>query len=177
MTPPEEAQMSKKEWKLVISPALLEKSEAEFYGEFPAELLELTPDTSGYAPVTDVSYRLTAAMITGNITVTGTLSCRISGECGRCLTPVEREVKVDDLCLFYDDYPEDGFDISEDLRAEMLLVMPMNLLCGDDCRGLCPVCGGNLNERDCHCRPADDFASSPAEESSPWGALDELKLK
>ena len=61
-------------------------------------------------------------------------------------------------------------DITEDVRNEMLIELPINLLCRDDCRGLCPKCGVNLNEVACGCRPEGGA------EASPWSALDGLSL-
>ena len=40
-------------------------------------------------------------------------------------------------------------DITDDLRQEILLSYPVRFLCREDCRGLCPRCGTNLNERSC----------------------------
>lgn len=42
-------------------------------------------------------------------------------------------------------------DLSPDLRENLLLALPMKALCRDDCRGLCPHCGANLNEETCNC--------------------------
>ena len=94
---------------------------------------------------------------------------RLSGLCGRCLEPVEEEVSADNICLFLEIGDEEEMDISEDIRSEMLLALPMTLLCSDDCRGLCPVCGANRNRTVCGCEP-------PAAGPSCWDALDDLKL-
>ena len=45
----------------------------------------------------------------------------------------------------------DSFDLSELLRADILLEIPSNFLCKEDCKGLCPSCGKNLNEGPCGC--------------------------
>lgn len=42
-------------------------------------------------------------------------------------------------------------DLSEALRQYTLLAMPMKPLCSEDCAGLCPVCGSNLNQAPCQC--------------------------
>jgi len=64
----------------------------------------------------------------------------------------------------------DGKTIELDpiLREQILLALPMNLVCTESCRGLCPVCGNNLNEKQCEChREAMD---------SRWMALRNIKL-
>jgi uncharacterized protein len=61
----------------------------------------------------------------------------------------EREVADEDLDLSY--YREDHIDLNELLREQFFLVLPMKPLCRDDCRGLCPQCGANLNAAACGC--------------------------
>jgi uncharacterized protein len=61
----------------------------------------------------------------------------------------EREIEEDDLATaFYDD---DRIDLGQLMREQFYLALPMKPLCRDDCRGLCPVCGTNLNDRTCVC--------------------------
>ena len=43
-------------------------------------------------------------------------------------------------------------EVGEDVRAELLLGLPMNPVCRPDCKGLCPVCGVNLNKQTCTCQ-------------------------
>jgi uncharacterized protein len=45
-------------------------------------------------------------------------------------------------------------DISEDVRQFLLLTIPLKLLCSDDCKGLCPLCGMNFNKGTCECTVA-----------------------
>ena len=48
--------------------------------------------------------------------------------------------------------PEDQWiDLSEPLREALLLELPQKQLCQSDCKGLCPQCGTNLNDRSCSC--------------------------
>ena len=42
-------------------------------------------------------------------------------------------------------------DLTEALRQYTLMAIPMKPLCSEDCAGLCPGCGGNLNQASCHC--------------------------
>lgn len=164
--------MNKKPFELKLSLALLEKEPITLEGEFPPEFLELEENDMLRA-AGPVRYRLDAQMITGNVTVNGKVSCPVEGECGRCLAPVTRLIAVDNLSLFYDELDAvDELDISEDVRTELLLALPMNLLCAEACKGLCPHCGANLNLGDCGCKPDGDPA--PPAKTSPWGVLDGL---
>ncbi|MGH7908117.1 MAG: YceD family protein [Candidatus Binataceae bacterium] len=53
----------------------------------------------------------------------------------------------------YSLYDGDEVDLTPLIREELLLAMPTRPLCREDCRGLCPHCGINLNYADCNCRP------------------------
>ncbi len=51
--------------------------------------------------------------------------------------------------VFY--YQNDEIDLNELIRENMLLAVPLKSLCREDCRGLCPLCGCNLNREKCSC--------------------------
>src|SRR4051812_28989107 len=62
----------------------------------------------------------------------------------------ERQIEEDDLSTaFYDD---DQIDLGQLMREQFYLALPMKPLCSDACRGLCPVCGINLNRGTCDCK-------------------------
>ena len=60
------------------------------------------------------------------------------------------EVGGDDLTTAF--YRDDRIDLVQMIREQMFLAMPMKPLHSDDCKGLCPSCGANLNETTCGCR-------------------------
>jgi uncharacterized protein len=111
----------------------------------------------------------------------GTLRTVVTGECRRCLTPVAAAVTADADALFTRD-PEaredpDAYPLAPDatevdlapaVREEVLLAVPRFLLCREDCRGLCPRCGQDLNAGPCGCAPAAD---------PRWRVLETLKDK
>lgn len=151
----------------------LEKQPVRLTGEEPAEFLDLGPHAT-FEIASPMTYDLAAHLVSGGILVTGRLAYRISGECGRCLKTVSPEIRVDDVTLHIERPDTESVDISEAVREEALLVLPYNLLCSPDCRGLCPRCGADLNKGDCGCPAADP---PPPAADSPWAALDQLKLK
>ena len=61
----------------------------------------------------------------------------------------EREVQDEDLDTSY--YRDDQIDLNELLREQFYLALPMKPLCREDCAGLCPQCGTNLNTGTCQC--------------------------
>ena len=103
----------------------------------------------------------------------GTVKTQLELPCSRCLEPFrypidlpfdlrflpasematedEREVPEEDLGTSY--YRDDKIDLNELLREQFYLALPMKPLCRDDCRGLCPQCGINLNTGRCDCAP------------------------
>ena len=79
----------------------------------------------------------------------------------------EREIEEDDLTTAF--YENEEIDLEQLMQEQFYLVLPMKPLCREDCTGLCPVCGKNLNRETCDCkRDWDD---------PRFAALRELKTK
>lgn len=66
------------------------------------------------------------------------------------VVPDELELKAEDLEVSY--YKGDVIDLDPMIMEQLLLQVPMKVLCQDECRGLCPTCGTNLNTGSCQCR-------------------------
>ena len=82
------------------------------------------------------------------LVVVAAIRCPAQTICGRCL--VEFTLTLTPETLFsYKIQAADVVDITEDVRQEIILAYPMVPLCRPDCKGLCAVCGQNLNERLC----------------------------
>ena len=103
--------------------------------------------------------------------VAGHVRTSLELDCSRCLEPFlvpvdatfdlryvpqaqnageeEREIRDEDLATAY--YREGLLDVTELLREQFQLALPMKPLCREDCRGLCPTCGTNLNQTRCGC--------------------------
>jgi uncharacterized protein len=104
----------------------------------------------------DLRLDLRLEAVVDGVLVSGTVGASIRAECGRCLEPVDDEVEVDVQELFaYDPGPEgddagtlegDFIDFEPVVRDAVVLGLPLNPLCGDDCAGLCDVCGEPLAE-------------------------------
>ena len=108
----------------------------------------------------------------GKAKVEGSVSLRIKAQCDRCLTEVPitfnlnfdrivaspdadtEEEEVDDLS-FMEGYQ---LDVETFVYNEILGNWPAKILCKEDCRGICPKCGQNLNIKDCGC---DTFVPDP----------------
>ena len=90
-----------------------------------------------------------------------TFQVLIDLECVRCLTGFQQTLNIEftELYAFSQRYmtdsglimPESGIiDLAPVLRDYILLEIPISPLCRPDCKGLCPICGNNLNETTCH---------------------------
>jgi uncharacterized protein len=104
----------------------------------------------------EIDLRLEAVM--EGVLVTGTAQAALEGECVRCLEPISDEVEVRFQELFvYDDLDvdpdeeievstlqDDLVDLEPLLRDAVVLALPFQPLCQDDCPGLCPECGARL---------------------------------
>lgn len=98
-----------------------------------------------------------------------------TAQCDRCLAPIEEKlgfsfdsVLVKKLADPNEDsdlvvVEDEKFDLDEYVRTNVILELPMKHLCKPDCRGLCPVCGKNLNEGECGCHRGGDSAFSVLE--------------
>jgi len=64
----------------------------------------------------------------------------------------EGELEVEEADLSTAFYEDDEIDLGQLMREQFYLALPMKPLCSDECRGLCPVCGTNLNRGTCGCK-------------------------
>ena len=104
----------------------------------------------------------------------GTATTVIQGECRRCLTPVATPLQLEIGALFTQDqdaeddpdaYPvapdATEIDVTPVLREELMLAAPRYVVCRDDCKGICPQCGKDLNAGPCDCEPANEARWQP----------------
>ena len=103
-------------------------------------------------------------------TVRGRIECNKSFTCDRCLTQsTQAQVHEFEEEFEKSEAVEDLIDITELLRDTLLAGQPMKNLCKADCKGLCPICGANLNDGECEC---DKFIVDPR-----LAALKDFKMK
>ena len=131
------------------------KEEESFFFEYCPDLTVDVPDGELILPV----------RIGGTVKITGRHSAFIEGEieftvkgdCTRCLTPTEKTFNMtfaETAGEDESDYPvvNDTVDLSKIADDKILTSIPVSFLCKDDCKGLCPVCGANLNDGEHKCK-------------------------
>jgi uncharacterized protein len=111
----------------------------------------------GVPPGSPVALDLRLESVIEGVLVTGTATVHVRGECVRCLTEISDTLEIDVQELFV--HPEseateeeasrledDLVDLEPLLRDGVVLDLPFQPLCREDCQGLCVECGANLND-------------------------------
>ncbi len=146
---------------------------------FSFEISEVLPDFE----YNGTTYRIIQPVIVSGfyqpgeteLMVTAEISACLAAPCDRCVT--ETEVAVDaamaevfSLIDSEETYLFAGNDLVIDkaVMDNIVLNMPMHVLCSEDCRGLCPHCGKDRNKENCDCETEKNKANSP------FAALDGL---
>jgi DUF177 domain-containing protein len=180
---------------MFISLQVLEQKEINFREEYPPDTIDLGPDMRQSAPLR-TSGRATLIEehhghkeVIQDIRVLGELATSVETACARCLVPVTREVARKFELLYRPRgvdggraeisvtqaeaeigyYTGDGIELRDVLGEQILLTVPMKVVCREGCKGLCPHCGRDRNQGECNCA-----ASVP---DPRWEALKELKDK
>ena len=101
----------------------------------------------------------------GAITLSATVYAHVTTRCARCGKPVEYDKETDVEFLLVKELEGEEEDLRDDvylvetdvvelddiLIPELILDMEMAVVCDEDCKGLCPKCGKNLNQGECGC--------------------------
>ena len=132
---------------------------------------EIDLDIDGTQLVRDVLFRGETERVDEKAHVRGTISTEVSVDCTRCLEPIDTKLEISFDAVFVETADEHGeietalvaeqldesvaeegrIDLAEVVREQILLGLSEHKYCRDDCRGLCPKCGGNRNLIDCKC--------------------------
>ncbi|MDA8308598.1 MAG: DUF177 domain-containing protein [Deltaproteobacteria bacterium] len=114
-----------------------------------------------------------------HIRITGTIKGALEVACHRCLKPfalpmdervdiylvTEEKIARDDEIelepdeLLYEFFDGEVIEVDRLVAEQIFLALPVKVLCSEDCKGICPRCGANLNEEACRCKT--DSSPSP----------------
>jgi uncharacterized protein len=173
----------------------LEIHPVDFNEHFAAGMIDLGPDmrqltaldTSGRAQLVREHHGKHESI--EDIRLDGEFSTRLEFACARCLEPVvedvsrsfdllyrplgvdagKEEISVTAAEAEIGYYQGEGLLLEDALREQVLLAIPLKAVCREDCKGLCPQCGANLNTEPCSC---EQSFRDPR-----WSALGELRNK
>lgn len=135
----------------------------EFDGEISRERLD---EITGYEFVSPVILKGVLESRAEIVTLKYNIQARLNAQCGRCLGRFIKDFSFDfEHIIVREIFGEDTGDyvVAEGDRVDMdelgvsdlLPEMPAKLLCREDCKGLCPKCGADLNKSDCGCNRSD----------------------
>ena len=177
--------------KLPIRDITPEGTDIEFeHGEDFLEKISPPPEGLWFRLAEPVRGSFHATRAGLDLTLSGRMAGRVRLVCRRCLEEFpykfsrdfyldllpeidvrdrtgDKQLKKEELEQGY--YQGDQLDLDQILAEQIVLSVPENPLCRDDCGGLCPVCGANRNLRGCHCSPAEVSGS-------PFAVLKKLKV-
>jgi len=173
----------------------LELHPLEFEEEFQADVIDLGGEgrqlgplkASGRAELVEEHHG--KHQVIKDIRLRGRLSARLELQCARCLEAVPQDVKrefellyrplgadagrdelsVTDAEAEIGYYQGDGILLEDVLREQVLLALPLKVTCREECKGLCPQCGKNLNQEQCSC--------STQLEDPRWAASKEVRSR
>jgi uncharacterized protein len=163
--------------KVDISRILGNRNESiHLEGNLGNEILDASP-LQDYVFLGDVEYNVDIVGAGEDILVRGIVKGNIQLECSRCLAPIqipfigeiediyttnfargqksrdiekrEREIKSEDLELRL--IEGKTLNLNDSLVESIVLAIPAKAVCKEDCKGLCPHCGINLNKEECGC--------------------------
>ncbi len=151
----------------------------EASGRFEADESVAIDDAMGGEIVAPCHVEVEFRQSHDTIHFTGTVATTLLTQCHRCLDPVRQDLAGDfELMVRRGDHAAEAgddlvtlplhqydVDLGPYVHEAIVLGTPMIVVCREDCRGLCPSCGVNLNRETCACRPSGD---------SRWDALRKL---
>jgi uncharacterized protein len=173
----------------------LERRPVVFEEEFGPGAIELGEDVHQRTPLKSdgraelVQEHHGKRKVIKDIRLQGGLSTSLELPCARCLEPVVQDVERKFDLLYrplgsdagqeeasvsgteaeIGYYQGEGLLLEDALREQVLLSVPLRVLCREDCKGLCPVCGKNLNVEQCSC--------TPQVKDPRWATLQEIRTK
>jgi uncharacterized protein len=159
---------------MLLDLSRIRKAEDHFERTFSAPVF--SEDRETYRVVAPVRLAFAIYKDKEKFRLVGNVDTELELTCSRCLEPFrlplhaafdqrylpfthgshESETEVEDDDLETSFYRDDQIDLDQLLREQFYLALPMKPLCQEECRGLCPQCGTNLNLATCACAPAWD---------------------
>lgn len=139
--------------------------------EAPLDVGPLRTDADEAISISGAVFKGDARRSNRGLELRGRLACQAEVPCARCLAwfkidvdrafhlryafavPSGKDIEIPEDDLDVDFLPADGsLDLNEVAAEQIYLELPMKPVCGTDCRGLCPHCGGDLNRGGCRCQ-------------------------
>ncbi len=170
---------------MIVGLTTLKDSETSFDFSITPEELELESEAANLKNEVRAQVKLKKGI--AQTDVEGTILADVGIDCSRCLQPTENALEILFKAVFVtpENYTEakeaelggedlevsifdgDEIDLTELVREQILLNLPIQVFCQENCQGLCPKCGANQNLIDCKC---EEIEIDPR-----WASLKNLK--
>lgn len=131
----------------------------------PPEIMEGGMD--GVVHNEPIHVKFSVNLVGRTLVIRGRLTSTVVVECSRCLKRFNHPVHVADYTYAREVKPDETVDLTGSIREDIIISLPMKRLCSPDCKGLCPVCGQDLNLSVCGCHRSSGLSS--------FSCLDRLK--
>lgn len=130
--------------------------------EYNGVIEDFNSIVSGYVFDKPVSFSGQLVNMSGILKLDGRLKAEYTVKCYRCLKDINRGMSIDikedflnpqtntddEAYIYKDNYVE----IDRVLKDNIILNLPMKQVCVEDCKGLCEICGNDLNVKECNCK-------------------------
>jgi len=140
----------------------------EISGEEPGKYLELENDDN-ILSISNIFYKIIVSIVNNGVLIRGKISAILTCTCAKCTDQFDYELLNKDICHFFEIPNKTEIDLTEQLREDILINLPQIYLCSDNCKGICVVCGQNLNKNKCSCQVHE-------EEENIWKKLENIDL-
>jgi uncharacterized protein len=138
-------------------------------GEYPFKFVVPAGDIGADSFIGDVVVEGTLRKFTNQLLVSGTAMGTHVTECDRCLTELQQEITTpvnlyyratgegavaeesDDIDMRWFHAEQESIALDDEVRQSLLLALPLKSICEENCQGLCPSCGIDLNREQCNC--------------------------
>lgn len=163
---------------MILNISTLSKEWSSFSSKEPHTRLPVLADLEKSGEVrftTPLSVKLEVRITGGQVEVRGSLALTVEQSCARCLepfcgelttdldlhfvnaadadvaTPDGEEVELTEEALITETFTGDRIDLTPYFQDEVVMALPLNPLCSENCKGLCRECGKDLNKGACGC--------------------------
>ena len=133
--------------------------------EWLVNLPELWSEDSGIKPISKIGIDLHVKKVLKEVSVIGNVQLSVQSPCSRCVEPVKIELNPqiglvlspgnkigeEDISLEHETYQGDEIDLSNYIREQVAISLPVKVVCSEECKGLCTTCGTNQNKECCEC--------------------------
>ena len=121
----------------------------ELESEEPQSIMDMESSEEQF--LDSIRVRVKAFKVSGNLLVNGRISTNVTLTCSKCSETFSYPIDNEMFMYNCEILGRDIIDLTEPIREDIIVGLPIKPLCREGCCGLCSHCGKNLNEGDCSC--------------------------